>query len=103
MSITRLPEQPPPLWRRAIQTQLQRCRRTRLHAAGRPGSGGCYAKDSTNSNKRSPPVHRLFRLAAVAATTLGLAALAQPYPSKPVKIVVPFAAGGAVDILTRVL
>jgi tripartite-type tricarboxylate transporter receptor subunit TctC len=49
--------------------------------------------------------HLLIRLAATVVATLFAAslALAQPYPSKPVKIVVPFAAGGAVDILTRVL
>ena len=51
-------------------------------------------------------MHRRQALrAAFAAAILSCApaALAQPYPAKPVKIVVPFAAGGAVDILTRVL
>ena len=48
-------------------------------------------------------MQRLFRVIALLSSALCLAAFAQPYPSKPVKIVVPFAAGGAVDILTRVL
>src|SRR5262245_6476419 len=41
---------------------------------------------------------------ALAVLAIGAcAATAQSYPSKPVRIVVPFAAGGAVDALARIL
>ena len=44
-------------------------------------------------------------LGAIVAGTLGLAgpALAQTYPSRPITLVIPFAAGGPTDVLGRVM
>ena len=43
----------------------------------------------------------LYRLIAAAATCLGLGAFAQAWPNKPIRFIVPFAAGGVADVVTR--
>src|SRR5689334_21245882 len=53
------------------------------------------------------PMPRFLRSLALCATLASLAlpftARSEDFPSRPVRIVVPFAAGGGVDILTRTL
>ena len=45
----------------------------------------------------------LIAACAVAGLLAGSYAVAQPFPSKPIRIVVPFAAGGPADITTRTI
>ena len=47
--------------------------------------------------------HRAFLIGVVALCVIATAVFAQPYPSKLMRIVVPYAAGGAVDALARII
>ena len=58
----------------------------------------------THSYPLALPMRRTtLRIAAAAITLMATLAQAQEWPTRPVRIVVPYPAGGAVDIVTRAL
>ncbi len=48
-------------------------------------------------------MYRMLAACLAAALALATVALAQTYPSKPVRLVVPYPAGGTTDIVTRAM
>ncbi|HEY8608378.1 MAG TPA: tripartite tricarboxylate transporter substrate binding protein [Noviherbaspirillum sp.] len=49
------------------------------------------------------PTKRFKRAAAIALLSLPVLALADAYPSKPVKVIIPFPPGGPTDVLGRIV
>jgi len=45
----------------------------------------------------------LLRCLALALCLASAAALAQPYPARPVRVLIPFTAGSAADIIARAM
>jgi tripartite-type tricarboxylate transporter receptor subunit TctC len=58
---------------------------------------------NANPTNRTRLVQLLCAVFAAGALFAGAAAIAQTYPSRTVSIIVPYAAGGSLDLVTRVL
>ena len=60
---------------------------------------------NTEGSRLMPSRRTIIRSIAVAAlfTLAGTNVYAEPFPTRPVRILVPYAAGGAVDVLARTL
>jgi tripartite-type tricarboxylate transporter receptor subunit TctC len=69
------------------------------HIKKDPASAGRAMTEGTPM----PPFRRRAILVACCVLGFGGAAMAQPYPSHPVRIVVPYPAGGSNDIIARIV
>src|SRR5678816_1585843 len=109
LPVPRVPVRRERAFPRAMRSRDPRSQRRRERAAARGGPRrGPRPRQARRARPRSAPCQALrmianpFRaLVALAALASGLAAAQTTWPDKPVQLVVPFPAGGGVDVIAR--
>ncbi len=69
----------------------------------KPAYGSSFTGYDVAGNANENNMNRRALIAALMVGALCQAAWAQPFPQRPVKLIVPFAAGGAADLFARTL
>src|SRR4051794_29022800 len=87
----------PPPWRRATAPPAVRLRRRRAFICSASTIDVAWGRGG------APMISRRIVFACIMACAIGSAAKAQNYPGGQVRMVVPFPAGGATDVLGRVV
>lgn len=67
------------------------------------GNRAALSREAPGADSGARARRRAVGAAALLATALAVAAAAQPYPSKPVRILIGFPPGGATDLVSRLM
>src|SRR5262245_41218223 len=78
-------------------------RPARITVAPGPQPRLCSMQTRKRKKSREEAMYRICLLAVLAAAWFDASVLAQDFPTRPVRIIVPYAPGGGTDITSRII